>query len=684
MKFGKSVQQMKGDKLIEWNTFRKRRLVELVSHEEGFSEREIADALTLEWGINVTRDAVHNKIRDLDIRSYEDKPVTDPMPYYNKYRDIYEDESVVIPKTFTLDNGVFLGDKKEKLRILYIGDLHIPFQVDSQIQEAINRNLNADMVVTTELMDCYSVSRFNKEMSIPLEVEIDNTVRYLEYLSETFPCTIVMLGNHEARVGREFYKNTNPSLLFLVENNILKVLSKPFKNVIVVEQPYVQINDAVFVHAEKFSAVDLKAGVGVYNFLNEWKESLNLQDFRLCVQSHCLSEDTEVLTEEGWKGYKDISDESRVLTLNTNKDKLEYNKVNKIFKYSDYTEMIQFGGTNRSRLDILVTPEHRMIYSRKDGKYLETTASKFTSGTISIAGDFEGKDVPYSDNFIRFIGLFIAEGGFTNGDSSGIRIYQSKNNCKYIEDLLTSLKLEYTLYTKKMKGREVAGYESRDDENVYYIKASGIKEFHSIMKGVKDIPKELMSISDRQFKLLLEGMMFGDGHYNGKGGQYFTSSKSIADHLQELCIKHNIRATVSNRGKSQISSKDNYCVSWCSIKDVYIDSHRGSKRTVPYSGMVWCVNVDNGTIVTRRNGKVAIVGNTHMLGSTYRGFKAKIMEGGCVCKIPSYAVDKTYAKPQNNGYITVVQNKGVSDFNLCREYIFDTPVYNREDLKCTK
>jgi hypothetical protein len=169
-----------------------------------------------------------------------------------------------------------------------LGDLHIPFQVDNQIDLACKRNLNADVIVTSEVCDCYSISRFTKEINIPLHHEIDLIVRYFEFLSNTFDDKLIFVvgGNHASRVGKAITSNIPPSLLFLTNQNLLSVLAKPFPNIIVVDSFYLQINDTVFAHVETFSKVDMKAGVTTYNFFNEWKKTLGLKDFRCVIEGH--------------------------------------------------------------------------------------------------------------------------------------------------------------------------------------------------------------------------------------------------------------------------------------------------------------------------------------------------------------------------------------------------------------
>lgn len=273
--------------MIDWSWGKTARLKELMTAPEGYSESQIAGILTEEFDEHFSRDAVHNKlIRLRNFRTLLDKPVTDMMPYYTKYKDMLEngygaDKIIEVEK-----NQIYFEILKEQLKILHLGDLHIPFQDDNQIQLAMNRNATADLVVTTEIIDCYSISRFNRNFAVPFYVEVDNTIRYFEAISETFPLVLVMAGNHDKRISKQFMKGVPDELLFLVKENLLRVLAKPFKNIIVSDRPILQVNDIVFTHAEYFSKIDLKAGMNARQFLVEWGETLDLRPYRTVVQSH--------------------------------------------------------------------------------------------------------------------------------------------------------------------------------------------------------------------------------------------------------------------------------------------------------------------------------------------------------------------------------------------------------------
>jgi len=274
--------------MINWEVNITNRLIELTSRDE--VPGRIAEILSEEYNTKVTRDAVYAKTRLLResgaFTELSDKPKSVLMPYYEKHREVYESEEV-IEKTFEVpENNVIMFSLKPRMKILHLGDLHMPFEVEDQVQTAINMSATSEICVASEISDFYSISRFNKNFSIPLEVEIDKIIRLYELLSSKFPYTIVIQANHDNRVGRQFTDLPSALLPLVKTSNMLKFLARPFSNIVVIDQWYLQINDCIFAHAEAFSTVDMKVGVKVRDWMCDWTETLGLQPFRCVVQGH--------------------------------------------------------------------------------------------------------------------------------------------------------------------------------------------------------------------------------------------------------------------------------------------------------------------------------------------------------------------------------------------------------------
>jgi len=80
---------------------------------------------------------------------------------------------------------------------------------------------------------------------------------------------------------------------------------------------------------------------------------------------HCYSKDTEVYTDNGWKLFKDVKRNDLCWSLDPETKKTEYVPIKRY--YSGYSEvMVHFN--NNDNIDLLVTPNHKMVYVDRYGE----------------------------------------------------------------------------------------------------------------------------------------------------------------------------------------------------------------------------------------------------------------------------------------------------------------------------
>lgn len=241
------------------------------------SQSEIGEELSAKYGIDLTRDKVRHAIdrARTNMVSLKDKPVSVPTPYYDKYKKTIED-SLHARKNPVPSNAE---------DILILQDLHVPFQYDDKLEFAVERNLTADLtIINGDIMDCYALSVFRKDYSVPFEVELDGIMRVAEYLSQNLNHIVMLACNHDNRPKRLLQKVVPPSLFFLLEANILEKLMSPFPNITIVDNWYWQYGDLIVAHPEANSKVELKTPINAYKWFREWKDDIDIGDFKaLCV-----------------------------------------------------------------------------------------------------------------------------------------------------------------------------------------------------------------------------------------------------------------------------------------------------------------------------------------------------------------------------------------------------------------
>lgn len=92
----------------------------------------------------------------------------------------------------------------------------------------------------------------------------------------------------------------------------------------------------------------------------------------------CYSDDVKVLTDQGWKYFKDLNKTEKFYTMNPETEKIELQSATKYFEYDFDGDMIHF----QSRVfDLLVTPNHNMVYKISGKEWKFKQAEKFLEYT---------------------------------------------------------------------------------------------------------------------------------------------------------------------------------------------------------------------------------------------------------------------------------------------------------------
>ncbi|MHA2472271.1 MAG: DNA polymerase domain-containing protein [Promethearchaeota archaeon] len=346
----------------------------------------------------------------------------------------------------------------------------------------------------------------------------------------------------------------------------------------------------------------------------------------------CFSDDTEILTNDGWLTYERLKNHEenhlKVATINPNNNLFEYHPIHKIFEYDYKGEMVNF---EQQGVDILVTPNHRMVYNKRTNEREITNfednirvkrADKLKKEyiyRIPYTGEWNGEDFHIQisnkkynpSDFLPFIGWFITDGGISG---RSVNIYQSKeHNFDHIRSSLEKLGLEYKEYERNRSGKKpekifsINNVSFRDGLKKWYKKNLGKFERNRI-------PKEIFRSKKEDLKLLFESMLLGDGRWSGDKCYSFDSlNKDLANDFQILCLKLgygcNInKENIQTKFGNKVYKRTNYrCRISYERKNILKNHHT---KSVNYQGKVWCVSVNNGTVIVRREGKPFVSGNS--------------------------------------------------------------------------
>lgn len=370
----------------------------------------------------------------------------------------------------------------------------------------------------------------------------------------------------------------------------------------------------------------------------------------------CYSDDTEVYTDSGWKLFKNVLVSDKILSLNKETYDLEYSNIIMKFEREFNGNMVNFHNIS---LDMLVTPDHDMIYinksngrtfeSKKASDYKKTNGPLYRSSEwtgIEIEDKKIGNSVLDFDIFCEFMGYWLADGCIVSKRPYAITISAQEDkdfeNRSRIEECV-SLITEGN-YTSTFSGIH---FHNKDFYNYLNQFGKALDKF---------IPNEIKESSPRQIKIFLDAFISCDGSVrkrnhsfaNNKNKNvnlksedriYFTSSEKMAGDIGELILKIGKRPsfyTSKTKGKLHKFKNGIYKINADGMRISECKSKTSSafyKDEIPYNGMVYDLEIDkNHTLFVRRNGKCSWGSNCICLSRPY-------VRGDLVKNIPDTAKD---------------------------------------------
>ena len=359
----------------------------------------------------------------------------------------------------------------------------------------------------------------------------------------------------------------------------------------------------------------------------------------------CYAEDTEFLTREGWKKFDEVSTEDLLATVYTGLEEFGVRKHVNPFSIefqpfisrfdSQYTgKMVHVTGHHT---DILVTANHRMLSSPVSRNLPETspTWSMTTAETLHESFDLVSRTNPkrsvYENPkeisnqalppaaYMRLMGWYLSDGtaNFRDGKVKSIRISQKKggrlsrkmaNFARAHKEVAKASYYDYDRKPNKFNPTSIV-------ERVLIVNERTVRHqmYEDCGHGSLNvrIPRYVYGLSGRLMKILLQGMHNGDGTEHGDGNVYYTANYDLANDVHELAVMCGMVTSLWGPYEYEGDAPPMYRVFWS-------DSLSPSKRYVRGANVnissvkdfrVVCFSVPNGTLVTRRNGKVAYQGN---------------------------------------------------------------------------
>ena len=334
---------------------------------------------------------------------------------------------------------------------------------------------------------------------------------------------------------------------------------------------------------------------------------------------HCYDDKTEVLTDTGFKLWKDVNEHDLIASFNPNDRTFnEFEKpIRLIIQDKINEDMIKF---SHKRGDLVITTGHNLYCSISNTQYkrsnpvyelipankILTTGKKVYESPIrmSTCATNPNKTSYDDDIWYSLFGFFIGDGyihSTATEKSKRLKFHLKKDRkVKYLKNICNECGIEL----EEIANNTYNVVLKNSKYNAKFFKDSFYNE-----NNEKTFPTEFFKMSENQYKLFLEGLLMSDGNYatQGKNNVYYTKSDELANRLQTLTALNNKMCT--------ITKAPNVCnrvyISRDRLKNImYNDSRLPAKvEIIKYTGKVYCATVSTGLIMVRRNGFICLCGN---------------------------------------------------------------------------
>ena len=372
----------------------------------------------------------------------------------------------------------------------------------------------------------------------------------------------------------------------------------------------------------------------------DWKEAFELLDKRRAVAKTtnyaCLPKDnTEVLTNKGWKFVDDINMDDKVMSLNNMTEELEFCGIKVLYDLSK-KEVISL---KNKWWEIECTPEHKWVVDRRTGRgrtrrvvreYKKTSELSAECSIINSA-HFKSGSLDMTEDEASILAWILSDGSHQWAKKSN-KTSTSKGTKRGIKCVISQSKKKYYLELKDLLQRN--GYYKSEYTNssgceVFYLRPDKIRKlskrfgFYGMDKHEVDWSKIILNMDYGCLKSFFKSFLLADGH-TGKTAPKMTS----IIYQNEGKIKDAIVLCgylLGNRVTENLTWDSDKCYT---IRFSKLNSTTNQRTTKSFSRItdVFCLDTENSNFVIRQNGNITITGNC-----TYGAGAAKISES---CDIP--------------------------------------------------
>lgn len=395
----------------------------------------------------------------------------------------------------------------------------------------------------------------------------------------------------------------------------------------------------------------------------------------------CFDKESELLCDIGWVSVKEITQNHQVAQYDLLTSEISFDRPSQVMAYYYEGKMHQYLSQS---IDMCVTPNHDLILRHPASKVVKKAKSSDgvwgNNYSSPVAGRVKKRVAPLTP-MERILIALQADGcmrGMCPKSSVTHRTCDlhltKQSELDRAERLLQDAGIKYSKIPKRNSRAFVLSFCVPDWVDISKIRTFGLFDLSSF-----DTEKA------RQFIEEVSYWDFALGTTKTKRtsiGSYYNTNRCAIDFVQALCViaGYSCKTSINRKaedclelilpnGKKPKTAKDCFVAS-ISKKEWSTLPHR---KEIDYSDNVYCVSVSKGNVISRRNGRVVVTGNSiHAVSYAYlnqslglEDFSAFLQEPTAKAKIDRLITTKGKSKSEIALSLAIFSafNEGVSLFS---------------------
>jgi superfamily II DNA or RNA helicase len=342
--------------------------------------------------------------------------------------------------------------------------------------------------------------------------------------------------------------------------------------------------------------------------------------FDVCcnVMVLCLDTETEILTDRGWTNYREMTKQHKVANWEGGRVWFE-GPQDVVVRDRDPSERM-FSIETRKK-SIRVTSGHRMLYRTKHGgRFLKCPVDELEGRSVQlpITGRIDIEPAEVTLDECMFAGFFVGDGSRCQLQRGGVEYVVSQSFAypkiiAWFDALILRCGLHCVRKERAYAVKFVRWSFCRGTGGKSQKRNGGVARLEWLLdKSCSSIS----SLSASQFEAFMHGLWMADGNH-GDGAtpvknKYITScNKYMLDNIQAAATVRGMRVSLSSEIlPRKANHRSQWTLSFCHRDYCSTSCSEFKAENIWRPEKVWCVKTTSKNIITRRQGKVVVMGNT--------------------------------------------------------------------------